>query len=231
VLFVTAGDLLVGALLQRGAFDRADTLLVWAVIAAYGLGLVAATAARLLQSALYGIGDTATPARASLVRVAVSLVIGVVLMLQLDRVVIGGGIDGSLPALTPVDAAIRERADAGVRLGAAGLALGSAAAAWVELRILRIRLQRLTGPIDITGGAGEPTVAAALAAVAATVVARLVLDGLGPLPRGLVALTAAGVVYLVTTRLMGFPVVRALHGRRPPPPRSATGRRFTGRGG
>uniref|UniRef100_UPI003519747D murein biosynthesis integral membrane protein MurJ n=1 Tax=Euzebya sp. TaxID=1971409 RepID=UPI003519747D len=89
VAFVAAGDLVVGALLQRGQFTRANTVQVWAIIAAYGLGLLAATAARLLQSALYGLGDTRTPARASLIRVGVSLAVGVVLMFQLDRVAVG----------------------------------------------------------------------------------------------------------------------------------------------
>lgn len=248
VAFVAAGDLLVGVLFQRGAFDRIDTLLVWAVIAAYGLGLVAATAARLLQSALYGVGDTRTPARASIVRVSVSLVVGVVLMLQLDRVVLGGGVaGGGIPAITPVDPALREDPAAGVRLGAAGLALGSAAAAWVELRILRLRLQRLTGPIDITGGVLDQTLGGSLAAVGATLLARLVLGGAPPIIQGTLALAAAAVTYLVTTRLLGFPLARALRGRpptplrrppaprrRPPggahgsrPPRSATARRST----
>ncbi|HUG84822.1 MAG TPA: lipid II flippase MurJ, partial [Euzebya sp.] len=226
VAFVAAGDLIVSMLLQRGQFDRSDTLQVWAIIAAYGLGLVAATASRLLQSALYGLGDTKTPARASVVRVGVSLVLGVVLMLQLDRVGVGPlGVElaGSLPAATPVALDVRQGADAIPRFGAAGLALGSAAAAWVELRILRLRLQRVTGPIDITGGTLDQTLGGAVAAVAVTMVVRFVLGDLPVFVLGVLSLGAAGVTYLLTTRLLGFPFARAVRGR--PPARSATARR------
>ncbi|CAN5302729.1 murein biosynthesis integral membrane protein MurJ [soil metagenome] len=223
VVFIGAGDLLVGALLQRGRFDRTDTLMVWAILAAYGIGLIAATASRLLQSALYGLGDTHTPARASIVRVGVSLVVGVVLMFQLDRVGLGDAglaLAGDLPALGPVEESVRTAAGVIPRLGAAGLALGSAAAAWVELRILRQRLTRVTGPLDVTGGTLPHVLPAALSALIVTLLARVVLGTLHPLPLGVLALGAGGVTYLIGTRLLGFPFSRAARGRAPD--RSAT---------
>jgi putative peptidoglycan lipid II flippase len=218
VIFVVAGDLLVGALLQRGAFTRTNTLQVWAVIAAYGLGLVAATASRLLQSALYGLGDTRTPAVASTVRVVTSLVVGVALMLQLDRVGIGpAGLEvvGGLPALRPVEEALRLDPATLPRLGAAGLALGAAVAAWVELRLLRHRLQQVVGPVDVTGGSLDRVLPAALAAAAATLPCRLLLGSLPPLLAGAVSLGVAAVTYLLLTRRLGYPAVRALSGRPP----------------
>lgn len=226
VAFVVVGDLVVGGLLQRGQFVRSDTLQVWAVLSAYALGLYAATAARLLQSALYGLGDTRTPARASLVRVAVSVTVGVVLMLQLDQVgLVAGGLQvvGDLPALGPVGQTLRNAPDALPRVGAAGLALGVSVAAWVELRLLRDGLRRTIGPVDLGGNVQIQIWAGAAAAVVTTVVARVALPGGPVLLRSLVILTAAGLAYLVVTRLAGFPLVAALKGRPPTP--SATARR------
>jgi putative peptidoglycan lipid II flippase len=224
VAFVVVGDLVVGALLQRGAFTRSDTLQVWAVIAAYGLGLVAATASRLLQSALYGLGDTRTPALASTARVVLSLAVGVLLMLQLDRVgLVDGGLAvvGQLPAVTAVEQAVRTDPTTAPRFGAAGLALGAAAAAWLELHLLRRTLRRRVGDVDPTGGALDVTLLAALAATATAVLGRWLLAGTPPLVQGVLALGAAGATYLLATRLLGFPAVAALAGR-PPRGRSAT---------
>lgn len=226
VAYVLAGDLVVGALLQRGQFGPDDTLQVWAILAAYALGLYAATTARLFQSALYGLGDTRTPARASLVRIAVSVVVGVVSMLQLDRVGLVDGtleVVGDLPAFGPVPEGVRNAADTVPRVGAAGLALGVSLAAWVELRLLDARLSAVVGPIDVTGGAGRQTLIGAGAAAAATVPLRWLSAGLPVLPRGLVVLAVAAVVYLTVTRMTGFPLAAALSDR--PPARSGSARR------
>lgn len=224
--FVLAGDLVVGGLLQRGRFDRNDTLQVWAVLAAYALGLYAATVARLLQSALYGLGDTKTPAQASLVRVAVSVAVGVLLMFQLDQIGLvdeGLRVVGDLPAFSPVDTAVRNAQDAVPRIGAAGLALGVSVAAWVELRLLRDRLRQLIGPIDVSGGIRTQTLAGAAGAVVTTVVLRWILPSWPVLLRSLIILSCAAVVYLIVTRMAGFPLVAALKGHSPA--RSATARR------
>ena len=228
VAYVAAGDVVVGALLQRGEFSRANTLQVWAVLGGYAIGLLGATSARLLQSALYGLGDAKLPARASIVRVVVSSIIGVLLMFQLDRVGVGpDGLQvlGDLPAFGPLPPAVREAADL-PRLGALGLTIGSGIAAWVEYWLLRDRLQRRVGVIHHAGGVLDQTLAGALAAVAVTVVGRLLIGDLPPLLEAMMVLPLAGVAYLLVTKQMGFPLARAFSGR--PPARSAHGRRATG---
>ena len=123
VAFLIFGDLLVGAIYQRGSFLAADTPVVHAVLAAYALGLLATAASRVLSSTFYALRDTRTPARMAYLRVTVSLAVGVPLMFPLDRF-------GSI----------------GLHYGAVGLALGSSTAAWLEYILLRRSLSRTIGP-------------------------------------------------------------------------------------
>jgi putative peptidoglycan lipid II flippase len=121
--YLTLGDVFVAGLLERGEFDRADTVAVYAVLGAYALGILASSGSRVLSSAFYALRDTHTPARIAYLRVAVSAALGVALMIPLDRVGIGG-----------------------LRLGATGLALGASAGAWLENFLLHRRLEGALGP-------------------------------------------------------------------------------------
>ena len=143
-LYLAAGDLVVGLLFQGGVFSEADTVLVWFVVGAYALGLPATGLSRVLQNVCYARGDTAGPARIATVRVAVAAAVGIVVMFPLDRVVVGS--DGFLSTTDALGLAWalpeaeRSLGDA-VRLGAVGLALGSAVAAWTEIVMLARRLR------------------------------------------------------------------------------------------
>lgn len=229
-LFIAAGDVVVGALLQRGQFDRLATLQVWVVLAAYAVGLVPATASRLLQSASYGLLDTRSPAQASVLRVTASTVLGVLLMFQLDRVGVtadGLRVLGDLPALGPLDEATR--AAGGVpRLGAAGLAIGAGTAAWVEFAILRRRLRGALGPIQLGGGVLEIAASGALAAIGVSVLVRVVAGSLPPLLLAPVMLLPSTTAYLWVTKQLGFPLARAIAGGAPTPRRSTRGGRPPG---
>jgi putative peptidoglycan lipid II flippase len=112
--YLVLGDVVVAALYQTGAFGAAEVRLTWGVLAAYALGMGASATSRLLSSAFYALRDTRTPARIAYLRVALSLGTGAALMLPLDRIEVGEGL----------------------RLGAAGLALGASVGAWVELTLL-----------------------------------------------------------------------------------------------
>lgn len=206
--YLLVGDLLVAALLQRGAFDRAATLQVAAVLGGYAAGLLASTAARLQQSALYAVGDAVTPSRASVVRVALSAVLGVALMLQLDRVALtpaGLQVVGSLPAVTPVEQAARAAA-AVPRLGALGLTLGAAAGAWVEYVLLRRAVRQRIGPARLGGGVLGGVLAAAVAAGAAATLLRPVTAVLPAIAGAVVALAVAAPVYLAVAASRGVDV-------------------------
>ena len=215
VVYVAAGDLVVGLLFEGGAFGSDDTVLVWFVVAAYALGLPATGVSRVLQNACYARGDTAGPARAAAVRVAVSAAVGLAAMFPLDRVTVGPhGLMNAADALGlawALPSAERALGDT-VRLGAAGLALGSAVAAWIEIgllaRLMRHRLGR-TGAVRSTLAA--PAGAAASAFVSAAALKLLVGDWPVLLAAPLVA-GAAALVYTVTAHRSGVPEAQMLLG-------------------
>ena len=89
-LYVFAGDVIIGALLQRGEFDAADTRLVWYMLAAFSLGLLGTTRSRLLQNGLYALNRPKLVARIAVLRVALAGLIGALLMFPFDRYAIVG---------------------------------------------------------------------------------------------------------------------------------------------
>ncbi|HSH23701.1 MAG TPA: murein biosynthesis integral membrane protein MurJ, partial [Acidimicrobiales bacterium] len=193
--YVVMGDLVVAALFERGRFGPADTRLVWYVLGAFSAGLVATTASRVLQSALYARGDTRGPAKIAAGRVALSAVLGAVLMLQLDRFAISGGglggIDlvGDLPAWSPLPVAVRSDFEAPLRLGAVGLALASAVGAWLELALLRHRARSGFGAVRLGGDDLRATLLAGAVAVGVALALRGVVAELPTVVA--LALTAA----------------------------------------
>ena len=80
LVFLSLPDQVVGALYQTGRFDVATTRVVAAALAAAGVGLLANAGVRVLASAFYALGDTATPARLAVVRVVLSIGISYALM-------------------------------------------------------------------------------------------------------------------------------------------------------
>ncbi|NIP56782.1 MAG: murein biosynthesis integral membrane protein MurJ [Gemmatimonadetes bacterium] len=196
--YLFLGDVLTAALFQRGEFGEADTLVVYGVLAAYTLGLPASSASRTLSSAYYALRDTRTPARIAYLRVAVSIALGVSLMFPLDRFGVGE-----------------------LRFGAAGLALGASAAAWLEYALLRRRLAMMIGEHGPGRDALLRVAAAGIAATAVGVGAQLLLpepaglarilgglpglsaEAVEPLLRALETVLPYGVTYLGVARALG----------------------------
>ena len=198
--YVGFGTLVVGAFFQTGQFDAADTLLVSLVLAAYALGLVATTASRLLQNAFYALGDTKTPARLAVWRLAVAALVGAGLMVWLERFTVG-----ELTGTASADA---------LRLGAVGLALGASLGAWVELwalvRALRARVPGFAMPV---GRAAEMFGLAGLASVPAALAQVFLPAGLPILLRAAVVLGLFGMGYLGLGVAFGFSEGEAWAGR------------------
>lgn len=214
--FLVLGDVLVAALFRSGAFGTAESRLVWIVLIGATLGLLATTSSRLLQSVLYGGGDTRSPARLAIVRVAVSTVVGVLLMFQFDRyeLVAGGGIElevgASLPAFAPVKQAIRDMDDV-FRLGALGLTIASAVGALVEYRLLRELVERrIEGTIRVGGPSRLRLLAAGGAATVAAVLVRPVATDLTPVLGGLVGVGAVALTHIGVGIALGLDEARAL---------------------
>ncbi|HET9440943.1 MAG TPA: murein biosynthesis integral membrane protein MurJ [Longimicrobiales bacterium] len=112
VAFLAFGDGIVGVLLQGGSFERNDTRMVYAALAAYTIGLLPANGGRVLVTSLYAMGDTRTPARISIIRIAVSALLSAALMFLLLRAY--GGVVAVL-----------------------GICVGSAVGSWAEFFLLR----------------------------------------------------------------------------------------------
>ncbi len=214
-LYVFAGDVIVGALLERGEFDPADTRLVWFVIGAFALGLLGTTRSRLLQSALYALDRPKLVARIAVARVALAGVVGALLMFPLDRLaIVGSSVQrvGDL-GFSPLPESLRLLDDGPPRLGIVGLALAAGASSWVEYRLLRGALEWRIGRLP---GLGHDARWSLIAAAAAGVLAagiRSVSHDLSRVAALLVVLVPATLTYLAITATMAVSEASALVGR------------------
>lgn len=200
--YLVFGRLIAGVLFQRGNFDPSDTWLVYTILAAYTLGLLATTLSRLLQNAFWALDDTRTPARIAVVRVVVSTALAVPLMLLLDRFAVADVV--GLPVAGTMNQPY---------FGAVGLALGAPAGAWVELWRLRVSLRRHASAFRLPWSAAARMIGYALAAAVPAGAAWWLLTGwpqliVAPL---VVGLYAAG--YLLLARLSRAPEMAAWTGR------------------
>ncbi len=219
VAYLLLGGDIVDLLFGRGAFDAETTFQVAAVLGVYSLGLLPATASRLLQSVLYAVDDARTPAVIAGIRVAVALAVAIPLMFNLDRIVVdlaepAGFVlaEGArVPTLSPPDPALRDATENQLRLGALGLAAGSAVGSWLEFLLLRGRVTRLTTRPRLGGGTLLRLLLGALATfLIAPPLALLVPTGAGSLARLVIVGGGAGTTYLLVTWALRVPECRYL---------------------
>lgn len=214
-LYLFAGDVVVGALLQRGEFTAADSRLVWFVIAAFSLGLLGTTRSRLLQNGLYALNRSKLVARIAVVRVAIAAVLGALLMFPFDRFAVVGSSVEQIGGVRfgPLPDELRLLTQGPPRLGIVGLALGAAASSWIEYRLLRGALEHRIGRMPRLGHDARWSLAAA---GAAGVLAAGLRSVTGDLPR-IVAFGAVvvpvGLTYLGITASMRVSEARALISR------------------
>ncbi|MDX1620796.1 MAG: lipid II flippase MurJ, partial [Nitriliruptorales bacterium] len=189
------------------------TVQVWAVLAAYSLGLLASTSARLLQSALYGVGDPRTPAKLAAVRVVVSAGLGLLLMLQLDQFHVTSPQQieqiGELPSFTVASEGLRGAEENLFRLGAAGLALAAAVAAWLEYGLLLRAVRARFGDVRFLGLHLRRILMASGVAALVALGVRVVLAGLSPWVAGPLGIAVVGGVYLLVAWRLDLPEVAA----------------------
>ncbi|MDQ2648056.1 MAG: murein biosynthesis integral membrane protein MurJ [Actinomycetota bacterium] len=214
-LYIAAGDVIVGGLLQRDEFSAADTRLVWLVIGAFALGLLGTTRSRLLQNTLYALDRGKIVARIAVLRVALAAGLGALFMFPLDRyAVIGADFErsGSF-GFGPLPDSLRLLEDGPPRLGVVGLALGAAVSSWVEYRLLRGALEwRIGRMAGMSLQAKWCLIAAAAAGILAAGI-RAVSDDVHRLLAVVLVCGPAGLTYLAITTTVGVGEASALVGR------------------
>lgn len=178
--YLVLGDVIVAALYQRGSFTRADTIIVALALGGYSLGLLAATATRLLSSAFFALHDTRTPARIAIMRVALAGV--------------GAGVSTLLIRLVWPEY---------MRYGAVPLAAAAGLAAWFEWFMLRKRLAQRLGHVPAGRTAILRMVAAALMSAAAARLLYMALPAWPAIIRALIVLPPYGILYFLLASLFG----------------------------
>lgn len=184
VAFATLGDVIAGAILQRGRFHPEDSLILWGTLAGSAIGLVASTQSRLYSVAHYAIGDTKTPLRYALTRLAFVVALGWYCALW-------------LPALLGI-----------ARIwGLAGLTASAGVSGWIEFALLR---RNFNGRVGRTGVPASHMIRLWSAAILAAVPAFLLKGQIPitrPLVRGMLVLPVYGGAFLLLTLLLGVPIV------------------------
>lgn len=190
-------------LFGSGGLSADGAIVVGLTLAGFGMALPAAMTARISQNALYALGDVKGPARIALVRLVVLGLAATLLMFQFDRLYVEAGEIvgdfGQRAIFSPV--ADREN-PIGIHLGAVGIALGSAVAAWAEWFLLRRRLNAALGQKLNSGMAVAITAAASAAGV--VILAIRVLIGLPAPIEAIVIGVAALAAYVATLFLLGY---------------------------
>ena len=201
--YLALGFGIVGAIYRRGEFEIVDNWLVFLILAAYSLGLLASSASRLLQSVFFSLGDTRSPAAIAVARLVLAAGVGFVLMTLLDRLTV----DDALPS-----AWLGELPDDGqtLRLGAVGLALGAAVGSWFELTRLLGRLRRRDVPVPSPWRAWRRHLPLAVLCLVPWAATQTLVPGPTWIA-GLVPVLGFAVTYLVAAHLLGVPEARALH--------------------
>jgi putative peptidoglycan lipid II flippase len=187
VAFLALGDVVVGALFQTGRFDRLDSLYVWGILAGSSVGLLASTLGRLYSSTYYALRDTKTPLRFAIVRVTLTTLLGYLFAIPLPPAL----------GLAPM-------------WGAAGLTASAGIAGWVELLLLRNRLNQRIGDTGLpVAFVGQLWVSAAGGAALGWML-KLALGPRQPVFVAVIVLGTYGLVYIGATVALRVPEVAPL---------------------
>lgn len=182
VAFALLGDTIAGAVFQTGEFKRADSLLVWAILAASSIALLPATRGRLISSAFYALRDTKTPLRFSILRVTLAIGLGIFAAVKLP------GLLGTAKIY-----------------GTVGLTLASGIAGWVEFSLLKKSLEKRIGAIKPATQASNHSWLSALFAGAMAFALKIVIsDFQSPISIAIFVLGLFGIVYFITGALLGI---------------------------
>jgi len=185
VAFIALGDVIASALFQTGRFTRQDAVFVWGIVAGSSVGLLASTLGRLYSSTFYALRDTSTPLRFAVIRVVLTVVLGLIAAFQ-------------LPPLLGIEP----------RWGTAGLTASAGVAGWIEFLLLRRGINARIGTTGIPPSTLAKLWGSALAGAAVAWGAKLLVGTDHPLLTAVAVLLPYGVIYLAMTMVLGVPEAR-----------------------
>jgi len=182
VAFLVLGDVIVGALFQTGRFQRAESLIVWGILAGSAVGLLASTLGRLYSSTYYALRDTRTPLNYALIRVALTTILGYLCAIP-------------LPGLLGIRAI----------WGTAGLTASAGVAGWVEMLLLRRTMNHRIGDTGLPASYVARLWASAIAGAVVAWGLKLALPAMHPIVAAVVILVPYGLVYFGMTFALKIP--------------------------
>jgi len=192
VAFVALGDVIVASLFQTGRFQRADSLIVWGILAGSAVGLLASTLGRLYSSTYYALRDTRTPLNYAIIRVVLTTILGYLCAKP-------------LPGLLGIRAI----------WGTAGLTASAGVAGWVEMLLLRRTLNARIGRTGLLASYAAKLWTSAIAGAAVAWGLKLALPAMHPILAAIVILGPYGLAYFAVAAVFGIPVTSVLRqGRR-----------------
>jgi putative peptidoglycan lipid II flippase len=175
--FIVYGDLVIALVLRSGRFGAEETRIVHWILAAYSVGLVSYSSVRLLASAFYAMQDYKTPLRGALYSIVVGGMLAASIALPLRKSLIG----------------------------AAGIALGSGVASYINLATLARGLRSSLGKL-FTPEMWHGVRRIVIGTVAATVLAypvKWLLSDAHYLIRAIATLMVFGGIFLGVTHRLG----------------------------
>jgi putative peptidoglycan lipid II flippase len=181
-VFLALGDSVVAFLYQTGKFVRGDVHYVWATLAGYTVGLIAATLGRLYTSAFWALRDTRTPFRFACLRVTLAAGMGWILAFPVPKWL----------GLSP-------------HLGLIGLTVSAGMAAWVEFCLLRFSMNRRIGKTGISSPYVAKLWGLAIGAAAVAFAVKHWTIGLPPLICGPIVILTFGLVYFAGATAFKIP--------------------------
>jgi putative peptidoglycan lipid II flippase len=197
VAFIALGDVIAAAIFETGRFGREDSLYVWAILAGSAIGLLPSTLGRLYSSTYFALRDTRTPLRYAIVRVLLGTVMGYVFAIPLPGWL-------GIPAMW----------------GAAGLAAAGGLAGWIEMLLLRRRMNQRIGGTGVPARYAATLWGSAIAAGAVAWAMKLALPPVHPAVAAISVLGAYGVSFLLATLAFRLPearmALRRVYRARPP---------------
>ena len=155
VAFVLLGQDIVALLFQTGRFGPEDTRYVWYILMGSVVGLLAATWGRLYSSAFYAQGDTRTPLIFAIVRVSLTVGLGLLFAFPLRSAFV-----------TAFDYFLRlpQLENIHLSMGAVGLTSSAGLAGWVEFALLKRALDKKIGAAPLSASIMIKTWGSAVAA-------------------------------------------------------------------